>query len=183
MRTPLSGGTPELVDTIPDIADFRCSPAGPCSVMQTRGRTPGHIVSVLDPAKGKGREIYRENELFSGATDLSPDGKWLATAVKTKIIVRSYSTGAVVREIDVRGVSQLFTLEYASDGRGFYTGEFRPTEARQLYVDPSGNATVLWRQPGSWSLIWGHPSPDGRNLALLMYTTDANVYTVDLKFS
>ena len=70
------------------------------------------------------------------------------------------------------------SLDYAPDGKGFYTGEFLPTEARQLYVDRSGKVSLLWRQPGR-STIWGVPSPDGRNLAMLMYTTDANVYMID----
>ena len=61
---------------------------------------------------------------------------------------------------------------------GLLHGEFLPTEARQLYVDLSGKAALLWRQPGR-SIIWGVPSPDGRNLAMLMYTTDANVYMLD----
>jgi hypothetical protein len=62
---------------------------------------------------------------------------------------------------------------YAPDGKGFFTGEVSPTEARQLYVDLSGTTTLLWRQPGS-SMIWSVPSPDGRNLAMLMYTTEAS---------
>jgi serine/threonine protein kinase len=178
MRAPLGGGKPELVDTIPQIADFRCSPSGRCVVTQMRGQSPGHIVSELDPLKGKGREIYREADSFSGTPDISPDGNALATVSRTTITVRSFATGEVLREIRVKGVSQIFTLDYAPDGKGFYTGEFRQTESRQLYVDRSGRATLLWRQPGR-AVIWGVPSPDGKNLALLMYTTDANVYLVD----
>ena len=83
-----------------------------------------------------------------------------------------------MREIPVRGATKLATLDYAPDGKGFYAGEVSPTEARQLYVDLSGTTTLLWRQPGS-SMIWSVPSPDGRNLAMLMYTTEANVYMVD----
>ncbi len=78
----------------------------------------------------------------------------------------------------MREATNLTSLDYAPDGKGFYTGEVLPTEARQLYVDLSGATTLLWRQPGG-STIWSIPSPDGRNLAMLMYTTEANVYMVD----
>lgn len=178
MRAPLSGGKAVPVDTIPRIADFRCSPAGACSVAQMRGDGPGHIIYALDPERGKGREIYRENDPDSGTPDISPDGKTLATVSGTNIVLRSFSTGTIVRRIQVRGATQLVTLDYAPDGKGFYSGELLRTEARQLYVDLTGRATVLWIQPGR-SVVWGVPAPDGRTLALLLYTTDANVYMVD----
>ncbi len=178
MRAPLGGGRPQLVDTIAKIGDFRCSAAGPCSVAQRLGQDRRYAVFEMDWKKGKGREIYRDTDGPSGTPDISPDGKWLATVSGAKIIVRSFSTGAVVREIAVRGAAKLATLDYAPDGKGFYAGEVLPTEARQLYVDLSGATTLLWRQPGS-AIIWSVPSPDGRNLAMLMYTTEANVYMVD----
>jgi Tol biopolymer transport system component len=178
MRAPLDGGTPTLVDTIPQIGDFRCSPAGPCTISQRNTQGLGFVVFELDLAKGKGREIYRETDGLSGNPDLSPDGKWLAAVSGSKVVLRSFRTGAVAREMQVPGVRRLMTLDYAPDGRGFYVGEFLATEARQFYVDLAGRATLLWTQPGT-SLIWSIPSPDGKALAMLMYTTDANVYMVD----
>ena len=178
MRARLAGGHPNWWTRSSKFGDFRCSAAGPCSVAQRSGQNSGYVVFELDLAKGKGREIYRDADSTSGTPDISPDGKWLATVSGTKIIVRSFATGAVAREIPVRGATQLATLDYAPDGKGFYSGEFLPTEARQLYVDQSGAATLLWRQPGR-SLIWGVPSPDGKKLAVLMYTTDANVYMIN----
>jgi serine/threonine protein kinase/Tol biopolymer transport system component len=178
MRAPLAGGKAQMVDTIAKIGDFRCSAAGACSVAQRLGQNRGYVVFEMDLRKGKGREIYRDTDGSSGTPDISPDGKWLATVSGAKIIVRSFSTGAVVREIPVREATNLTSLDYAPDGKGFYTGEILPTEARQLYVDLSGATTLLWRQPGG-STIWSVPSPDGRNLAMLMYTTEANVYMVD----
>lgn len=178
MRAPLGGGSPELVDTIQDFGDLRCSAAGRCAVTEMGGPRPGHVISELDPVKGKGREIYRDSDRRSGTADVSPDGKWVANLSGTKILVRSFATGAMAREIQVSGARMLATLYYAPDGKGFYAGEYLPTEARQLYVDLSGKATVLWRQPGR-AINWGVPSPDGKMLALMMLTTDANVYMVD----
>src|ERR1019366_6403139 len=139
------------------------------------------IVSELDQMKGKGREIYRESHVEH--LDFSPDGKWIADTSEsgspTKIVLRSFSTGAVVREIPVRGVTKLTTLTCASDGKGFFAGDRSLAEDRELYVDLSGNTSVLWRQPGTDSVIWGTPSPDGKYLALVLVTDDSNVYMVE----
>jgi hypothetical protein len=140
------------------------------------------VVSEVDPTKGtKSREIYRDTAFRFAGIDISPDAKWLATPSGTKIILRSFATGAVVREIPVRGATNamnLVTLDYAADGKGFFAGQTTPTETRQLYVDLSGKASLLWRQPGK-SYVWGIPSPDGRYLAMMVYTDDSNVYTIN----
>jgi len=176
MRTPVAGGTPEFLLEVPRIGDFRCSPAGPCTLTERLDK--GFVTFELDLVKGRGREIYRDEDSKSGTPDISPDGKWLATTSGTKVILRSFSTGAVVREISVHGVTNLVTLDYAPDGKGFFSGDSSPVEARQLYVDLSGKTSLLWRQAGS-SPIWSVPSPDGRHLALMMWTEDSNVYMVE----
>jgi hypothetical protein len=178
MRAPLTGGTPELLTVVSNIGDLRCSKAGPCVVVQMGGRNSGFVVSELDLVKGKGREIYRDADSHTGGPDLSPDGKLLAAPSGTKVILRSFSTGALVREIPVRGATHLVSLNYAPDGRGFFSGDASSTEARQLYIDVSGKATLLWRQAGN-SVVWAIPSPDGRHLAMLMHTIDSNVYMVE----
>jgi hypothetical protein len=94
-------------------------------------------------------------------------------------VLRSFSTGAVVREIPVRGVTNLTSFDYAADGKGFFAGDTSRAEVRELYIDLAGNTSVLWRQPGTFFSIWGVPSPDGKYLALVMVTDDSNVYTVE----
>jgi eukaryotic-like serine/threonine-protein kinase len=178
MRAPLAGGTPELLTVVSNIGDFRCSTARHCEVAQMQGQSSGYIVSEMDASKGMGREIYRDADNPTGSPDISPDGKWLATPSGTRIVLRSFATGAVVREIPVRGATNLDTLHYAQDGQGFFAGDSSSTEARQLYIDLSGKSTLLWRQAGSYA-VWALPSPDGRHLAMLMLTIDSNVYTVE----
>jgi hypothetical protein len=114
---------------------------------------------------------------FAGP-DISPDGKWLATPSGAKVILRSFTTGAVVREFAARRTTNLVNLDYAYNGKGFIAGETTPTETRLLYVDLSGETTALWRQAGK-SLTWGIPSPDGRHVAMMAYTDDSNVYLID----
>jgi Tol biopolymer transport system component len=178
MRLPLDGGAPELIAAIPKLWDFRCSAAGPCLITQNRLPDPGRIVSELSQAKGKGREIYRDEQNRGVTPDISPDGKWIAAVTGNKIVVRSYQSGAIVREIPVPEVTTLLSLDYAPDGKGFFTGDATSTAARELYVDLSGKATVLWRQAGA-AVIWGIPSPDGKYLALQLSTVESNVYMLE----
>ena len=180
MRAPMKGGRAELLYEVSGVMGLRCSRVGPCIVSERHDGAV--VVSELDAVKGtKGREIYRDAGVSFAGPDVSPDAKWLATPSGTKIILRSFATGEVVREIPVRGATNamnLVNLDYAADGKGFFAGQTTPTESRQLYIDLSGKASVLWRQAGK-STVWGVPSPDGRYLAMMVYTDDSNVYTLD----
>ena len=70
-------------------------------------------------------------------------------------------------------------FDAAPDGKGFFVGDRSLTEVRELFIDLAGNSSVLWRQPGTGSWIWGTPSPYGKYLALMMFTDDSNVYMVE----
>jgi serine/threonine protein kinase/Tol biopolymer transport system component len=182
MRVPIAGGTPEKIPNTEHFGvSYRCAPAGLCIMGQKKGQE--FIVSELDLAKGKGREIYRSSQVVDFYP--SPDGKWLAsssgTGSATRIILRSSSTGAVVREIPLRGVTKLTSVHFSADGRGFFCGDGALNEIRELYVDLAGNTFLLWRQPGANTdtIIWGKPSPDGKFLAMPLLTDDSNVYTVE----
>jgi hypothetical protein len=61
----------------------------------------------------------------------------------------------------------------------FYAGDITPSEARLLYIDLTGKASVVCRQAGSLPQIWGIPSPDGKHVAIMMHTDDSNVYLLD----
>jgi WD40 repeat protein len=180
MRAPMKGGKAKLLFEAPDTIGIRCSRVGPCTLTERRDGVV--TVSEIDPVSGRRkREIYRDTAIKFAGPDLSPDAKWLATPSQTKIILRSFTTGAVVREISVQGATAaapLLNLDYAPDGKGFFGSQSTPTETRQIYIDLEGNSWVLWRHAGK-STMWAVPSPDGRYLALMMYTDDSNVYTID----
>jgi hypothetical protein len=180
MRAPMSGGKAELLFPASNVMGIRCSHVGPCTLAERDGEAV--VISEVDPVAGtKAREIYRESIIRFAGPDISPDGRWLATPFGSKIILRSFATGAVVREISVHGATNgtgLLNLDYAADGKGFFVSQTTPTETRQLYVDMSGEASLLWRQAGK-SISWGIPSPNGKYLAMMIYTDDSNVYTID----
>ncbi len=176
MRAPVTGGKPETLFAATNLADFRCRPGGRCTIAHDRDGTI--IVFELDLQKGVGREIYRDPSGRRATPDLSPDGKWLATAAGAKIIVRSFETGAIVREVALGKTANLLTLDYAPDGKGFFACDSSPIEARQLYIELSGRVSVLWRQAGNLPTL-AVPSPDGRYLAMMAYTDDSNLYIFD----
>ncbi len=180
MRIPIGGGTPETIPNAENVGIYyRCAPAGVCVMAQPEGQT--FIISELDPTKGKVREIYRDDQV--GNFFLSPDGKWIATTSgtgrETKIVLHSFLTGTVARKIPVRVATDLVSLNYAPNGKGFFWGDRLPGELREMYINLDGDTSLLWRQPGNTSSIWGTPSPDGKYLALVMVTDDSNVYTVE----
>ena len=74
---------------------------------------------------------------------------------------------------------QMTSLDWAIDGRGFYVGSCTPAGAL-LFVDFSGRTDELWKSVAVWGLgSRGIPSPDGRYLALLGWTTDNNVWMLE----
>jgi len=53
-----------------------------------------------------------------------------------------------------------------------------PGGASLLRVDLNGHAQPIWRQPQA-TFTWGYPSPDGRDLAIMGASTEANVWVIN----
>jgi Tol biopolymer transport system component len=182
MVAPIQGGSAVPVPNTPNPGIFyRCSPAGVCLDAQKNGDGE-YVVSELSLTRGMVREIYRDRHMEH--PDVSPDGRSIADSTRTddgltKIVIRSFATGEVTREIPVPNTSSLFSFGYAPDGKGYFVSDVWLTEARELYVDLSGNISVLYREPVSVFGIWGIPSPDGKFLALVLVTDDSNVYLIE----
>jgi Tol biopolymer transport system component len=49
--------------------------------------------------------------------------------------------------------------------------------ANLLHVDLNGNAQPVWQQSQATD-TWGSPSPDGRHLAILGASSEANVWMI-----
>ena len=117
-RARLAGGTPVLLDVLSNIADLRCSTAGPCVIAQMQGIDSGNIVFQMDSMKGKGREIYRDADRHIAAPDISPDGKWLASPVGKKIISAPFQPerwSAKLRSAELRICIPFTILRTAKD--------------------------------------------------------------------
>jgi len=197
MRVPTPGGPPQLVLEGRGIDHLACarSPATLCVFSE---ESPDHkqlIFSATEPSKEPRRqELARVNlqpPVIRYSWDLSSDGSRLAFAQSgERGISITYPpregriqilplAGGEVREIKVSGWNGLSRLFWAANGRGLVSTSGGLGETL-LYVDLEGHAQVIWQQKMPYyDENWGIPSPDGHHLAVLGYTTEANVWLLE----
>jgi Tol biopolymer transport system component len=188
MRVPVSGGPSQLVLEGRSINGLACaqSPATLCAFSEPSPDQKQVVISALDPGQGRGRELTRVNlrQPSQGYSwDLSRDGSRLAFTQaddqEGRIQIFPLSDGKA-RDINVKGWNSLWRLSWATHGEGLFVSRLLGVGSMLLYVDLRGRANVLWQQrlPGRWP-PWGIPSPDGRNLALVGYAMDSNVWMLE----
>jgi Tol biopolymer transport system component len=114
--------------------------------------------------------------------DLSPDGKSIAfislNMLAGKIRVVSLLDRAQ-RDVEVKGWNSLNHVNWAADGKGWYVSSELALTSTLLYVDLSGNPTILLRQPGNFADIWGVPSSNGKYLAFVRYNSGNNAWVLE----
>jgi len=186
MRVPTSGGPPELVLEGRGMDYLACarSPAALCIFSEESPDRKQLIFSAFEPSQEpRRRELTRVRNPVSG-WDLSPDGSRLAFTQyddrEGRIQILPLA-GGEVREVNVRGWHGLTNPFWAADGRGLFVSAGAGLGATLLYVDLEGRGQVIWRQ--RFSVInysaRGIPSPDGRYLAVLAFSTDSNVWSLE----
>jgi Tol biopolymer transport system component len=196
MRTPASGGLPEVVLDLPNLRNYFCTrlPVNLCvAAVQEEKQL---VFYSFDPTKKlpttgipksdlreMGRAGYVPNDW-----GLSPDGSSIAMVEPTDpegririLALRNASrhTVAGTRDVLVSGRSGFFSLNWAADGKGWYVSN--PSvlgEARFLYVDLEGHATDL-KSPESIAPPYGIPSPDGRHLAFMNQVMSRNAWLLE----
>ena len=189
MRVPIGGGAAEYVLDMQGEIDFWCSraPAGCVSVERSRDRKLLDV-TAFDPLKGRGKLLrsWKLNRTLQDATidqfaeALSPDGQTFAVAEavgeKNHIHLLSLSGGSD-REIPIEGWTNLVGLDWAGDGRGLYCGTVLPQGRALLFVDLRGKPKMLKQYKGlGRGMIWGVPSPDGHQIAILGGTVNSNAW-------
>jgi len=60
------------------------------------------------------------------------------------------------RDVDVKGWNSHNHINWAADGRDWYASSELVLASTLLYVDLSGNAKILLREPGFFTEILGH---------------------------
>ncbi len=190
MQVPTSGGSPQMVLEGRGIDRLGCarSPATLCVFSEV---SPDHkqlIFSAFEPSQEqRRREVTRVNLNQPGVYygwDLSLDGSRLAFAQfddrKDRIQILPLA-GGEVGEVTVRGWHGLTNPCWAADGRGLFVSVSAGLGATLLYVDLEGRGQVIWRQRFSVFNYpaRGIPSPDGRYLAVLAFSTDSNVWLLE----
>jgi DNA-binding winged helix-turn-helix (wHTH) protein/Tol biopolymer transport system component len=184
-RVPLAGGPTETVMEEQGLYVFHCTrlPANRCIVGVLHPKEL--LVYALDPIKGKGSELVRipvNADVEEPNLDLSPDGKSIAytslSTVAGQIRVISLLDGAQ-HNLEVKSWNDLNHINWAADGKGWYVSSEMAMDTTLLYVDLTGNPTILLREPGFFAETWGIPSPDGKHLAYLHSTSGNNAWMLD----
>jgi Tol biopolymer transport system component len=185
MRVPISGGPSEIVSTAraPGITQCARPPANLCVLYEDVQDRNQFTLSSFDALSGRGRELARidyaadrkDNDIV-----LSPDGTRFAHTTGHEELIHILSLrGQPLQEIRVKGWTNFADIEWAADSKGFFVSHYIQGEATLLYVDLQGNAHVLSQQHGGTGTAWGIPSPDGRHLALMGWTSEGNLWMIE----
>ena len=183
MRVPVNGGPPEFVFSARFYNSHRCSraEANLCVFAEQTPDGKWLVFGALDAIRGRGRELakFATNPLGFYHWDLSPDGKRIAILKGGENHIHVLPLGNEgVRDLTVKGWTGFNSLDWSSDGKGFFIGSLSGGSATLIYVDQAANPYPLWHQKSTTG-TWGIPSPDGRQLAILGQEFNANIWTME----
>jgi len=183
MRVPVIGGTPEPVLAAHLDGRPRCarSPAALCAIAERSPDRKQLVFTVLDPVKGRGRELTKFNTDAAGDYwwDLSPDGTRIAIVKNREGQVHILSLNSrAPQDITVKGWNTLTTVAWAAEGKSLFVSSFKDRGPVILSVDLQGNARLLWQHLGGID-TYAVPSPDGRHLAMRAWNVEGNLWMME----
>ena len=184
MRSPIDGGPGEKLLSSDSYLYYRCGLHALCILEE---RDESRVTTYrLDPMTGKKEAMFTRALSLDPA--VSPDGTQIAyVASGPDCRVCSPTMVAAIKIVSLKGETQreiplrldglAQSLDWSTDGRGFFVGVISADSSRLYFIERSGALHLLWKTAqGPISAI---PSPDGRHLAIRARTTDSNVWTVD----
>lgn len=201
MRKPIRGGPSDLIlearavagyvqtpywvvmPTVMGLPAFRCpSRIGvPCVLSEAGSHELVFYSFAPTPAAAKS-ELFRipVDDPNSVAWDLSPDGTRVAYAQhefgSASIHMRGLETKNI-RDILLKGMTDLSTLSWAADGKSLFATTFAITGSSLLHITLDGKYRVLYK--GAKEVEGARPSPDGRYLAFGDVVSASNVWLVE----
>ncbi len=184
MRIPVDGGVPQSVLDLRHRFNYQCgSVPNSCIVVEPSDDGNQLFLTAFDPLKGRGKLLKTVPSAFRPG-DVSPDGKMYAIAgdagSDTRIQLVSLSKGAPDREVLLKGWTNIYSLDWAPDGKGIYCGSVSANLRTLLYVDLKGAVHVLKQYRGRGpGFFWGIPSRDGRYIAIPGGSVDGNAWMVE----
>jgi hypothetical protein len=200
MRMAALGGPSELVIEGQELENYYCSTAAANLCVVAERERDQLVFYAFDPAQklppgGIPRRDLRElarTDYIPSDWGLSPDGASIAMVRPSNregrvhmisLQVRGHTSGNVgtapAHDILVEGWTNLFNLNWAADGTGWYIcNHSGPGGSTFLYVDLKGHATILQSQQGV-EPFWGVPSADGRHLAFSKTTFTENAWLLE----
>jgi eukaryotic-like serine/threonine-protein kinase len=185
LRVSITGGSPQPLFTAKPGSQITCAraPSGLCVIGEPTEDGKQLAVSVLDPTKGRGPELFRfalVAEDKNWFLDISPDGTRVAVTrtLAGPIYILSLG-GEVLQQVQVKGWGDLESLVWAADGKGLFVVAAIPGGRRLLYADLRGNAHSIWESAGAHFQTLALPSPDGRHLAIQTWFTSGNMWMME----
>jgi len=187
MRVPMTGGSPELIFTMPQGSSIFCAkrPSTLCAVAEpTADQKYQMVITSFDPIKGRGSELAR--------LDISPEFKrhryllWnisfdgtrlaMAPGLEGPILIRSLGggPGQVIRP---KGVTKMREFYWAANGKGLFVANATSGGREIIQVDLHGDTKVLWKCNND--RCYALPSPDGRHLAIWDFKLNANMWMME----
>jgi WD40 repeat protein len=141
------------------------------------------IFTSIDSLSRRGPELSRFDtdpvRILDSHWALSPDGARLAVLNSSEAKIHILSlTGQPPSEIALYGWPSLGYMSWTSDGKSLVVGSHKNHEAALLNVDLEGKINLLWEQHGAFG-VSGVPSPDGRHIAIWLWTTNNNIWMAD----
>jgi hypothetical protein len=183
-RIPMEGGA--STEVMRDVGiDIGCAYQRPELCVLARLKNKVLTCYRFDHAKGQGGEIAHMayDSGLSPSFGLSPDGSEIAAVDRqgsVNRIRRIPVNGGNATEVDVPGHKEFAVLFWAADGKGWFIASKTASNGEYLlHVDPRGASQVLFEQPSDGRNTWGVPSPDGKHLAFLRWTSTSNVWIID----
>jgi hypothetical protein len=192
LRIPLAGGTPETILQLSRPGNVSCArpPSNTCVLVEPSEDRKQVIVSILDPIKGHGPELFRfsVDQVLSviefPACVISPDGTRLAIEGNPErpMEIRSLH-GQIIRKIPSQSVGEWDWLNWSADQKGFFVTRKSRSGNELLYLDFQGKATSLLKCGGGTGDVGGgcegYPSPDGRHLAITDKDQSNNIWMME----
>jgi WD40-like Beta Propeller Repeat len=187
MRIRLAGGAApeELLSGRFVNGGARCArlPASLCIIAERSPDQKQLIFRSIDASNAHTLELgkfatdsSRDLEYF---WDLSPDGTRVAILNSKDAAIHIFSLiGQPSREITLNGSGGLGYVSWMPDGQRVVVGEQENCCASLLSVGMAGDVHVLWKQEGAVA-ISGIPSPDGRRIAIWLWTMNNNFWILD----
>jgi eukaryotic-like serine/threonine-protein kinase len=186
MRINVVGGVPQEVMSGHFVdGGARCArfPATACVIAEESPDRKHLIFTSIDSLSRRGPELSRfdtdPDRILDSHWALSPDGARLAVLNSSNAEIHILSlTGQPLREIAVDGWPSLGYMSWTSDGKSLVVGSHKNHDAALLNVDLEGKINLLWEQHGAIG-VSGVPSPDGRHIAIWLWTTNNNIWMAD----
>jgi len=188
MRVPLTGGSPELIFSMPEWSSSNCArpPSTLCAVGEQTGDHKQMIITSFDPVKGRGTELarfdlspeYQTNPNNSLLWSISPDGTRLVAAQGPEgplqiLTLRDHQ----IQVIRATELIHMRILQWTADGKGLIFSNVTNSGSEIFHVGLKGNAKVLWKSNSGNCYVL--PSPDGRHLAIYDWKLSANIWMME----